>query len=65
MGSFELGLGPVALAFVAASSPEDQRAIDATVARCGPNDFGKHYLAERGQHRAANLISTFEQVREA
>jgi type IV secretion system protein TrbE len=62
---FELGLGPVALAFVAASSSEDQRAIDATVVRCGPNDFGKHYLTERGLHRAANLISTFEQVREA
>jgi type IV secretion/conjugal transfer VirB4 family ATPase len=61
---FELGLGPVALAFAAASSSEDQRTIDAIVAQCGPNDFGKHYLAERGLHRAANLIGTFELLRE-
>ena len=62
---FELGLGPVALALVAASSPEDQRAIDAVLARSGPHHFAKRYLAERGLHWAANLISTFEQARKA
>ncbi|WP_027554908.1 conjugal transfer protein TrbE [Bradyrhizobium sp. Cp5.3] len=62
---FELGLGPVALAFAAASSPDDQRAIDAILAGADPRDFAKHYLAERDLHWAANLISTFEQVRRA
>ncbi|MDH2380716.1 conjugal transfer protein TrbE [Bradyrhizobium sp. CER78] len=59
---FELGLGPVALAFVGASSPEDQRAIDAVLSRTGPRHFGERYLNERGLHWAANLISTFEQA---
>jgi type IV secretion system protein TrbE len=62
---FELGLGPLALALVAASSPEDQRTIEAVSAEAGARDFGKRYLAERGLHWAANLISTFEQVRKA
>ncbi|OKO84063.1 conjugal transfer protein TrbE [Bradyrhizobium sp. NAS96.2] len=59
---FELGLGPVALAFVGASSPEDQRAIDVVLSRTGPRHFGERYLNERGLHWAANLISTFEQA---
>ncbi|MHC2463312.1 conjugal transfer protein TrbE [Bradyrhizobium embrapense] len=62
---FELGLGPVALALVGASSPEDQRAIDAVLARTGPHHFAERYLAERGLHWAANLISTFEQAHRA
>ncbi|WP_407175365.1 conjugal transfer protein TrbE [Bradyrhizobium sp. STM 3562] len=62
---FELGLGPVALAFAAASSADDQRAIDAVLARTGPHHFGKRYLAERELHWAANLISTFEQAHKA
>ncbi|MEH2484149.1 conjugal transfer protein TrbE [Bradyrhizobium sp. AZCC 2230] len=62
---FELGLGPVALALAAASSPEDQRTIDAVLARSGPHHFAKRYLAERGLHWAANLISTFEQAQKA
>ncbi|TWB89918.1 type IV secretion system protein VirB4 [Bradyrhizobium macuxiense] len=59
---FELGLGPVALALVGASSPEDQRVIEAVVSRTGPHHFGERYLTERGLHWAANLISTFEQA---
>ena len=62
---FELGLGPIALAFVAASSPDDQRTIEAVLARSEPHQFGKRYLAERNLHWAANLIGTFEQVRNA
>ncbi|WP_024510702.1 conjugal transfer protein TrbE [Bradyrhizobium sp. ARR65] len=62
---FELGLGPVALAFAAASSADDQRAIDAVLARSGPHHFAKRYLAERDLHWAANLIRTFEQARKA
>ncbi|MFQ3457178.1 conjugal transfer protein TrbE [Bradyrhizobium sp. UFLA01-814] len=62
---FELGLGPVALALVGASSPEDQRAIDAVLSRTGPHHFAERYLAERDLHWAANLISTFAQARKA
>ncbi|MEH2535121.1 type IV secretion/conjugal transfer VirB4 family ATPase [Bradyrhizobium sp. AZCC 1588] len=62
---FELGLGPVALALVAASTPDDQRAIETVLSRTGPHHFAERYLAERGLHWAANLISTFEQARKA
>ncbi|WFU14359.1 conjugal transfer protein TrbE [Bradyrhizobium sp. CB3481] len=62
---FELGLGPVALALVGASSPEDQRIVDAVLARSGPHHFAERYLAEKDLHWAANLISTFEQAHKA
>ncbi|KGT73199.1 conjugal transfer protein TrbE [Bradyrhizobium japonicum] len=62
---FELGLGPVALALVAASSPEDQRIVDALLSRTGLHHFAKRYLAERDLHWAANLINTFEQAQRA
>jgi type IV secretory pathway VirB4 component len=59
---FELGLGPVALAFAAASSPEDQLLIDSVLSQSGASEFAEHYLAARGLQPAANLISTFKQV---
>jgi type IV secretion/conjugal transfer VirB4 family ATPase len=62
---FELGLGPVALAFAAAASPEDQRLIETVLAQFHPGEFSRRYLAARGLQWAANLISTFEQVRDA
>ncbi|WOH52949.1 conjugal transfer protein TrbE [Bradyrhizobium sp. sBnM-33] len=62
---FELGLGPIALAFAAASSPEDQRLIEALLAKFGPSQFAERYLAARDLQWAANLISTFEHVRDA
>jgi type IV secretion system protein VirB4 len=62
---FELGLGPVALAFAAASSPEDQHLIGALFAKFGPSQFAKSYLAARDLQWAANLISTFENIRDA
>jgi type IV secretion system protein TrbE len=62
---FELGLGPVALAFAAASSPEDQRLIGALFTKFGPDQFAKNYLAARDLQWAANLINTFENVRNA
>ncbi|KRR13321.1 conjugal transfer protein TrbE [Bradyrhizobium jicamae] len=62
---FELGLGPVALALVGASLPEDQRSIEAVLARSGPHHFAERYLAERNLHWAANLISSFEQAHKA
>jgi type IV secretion/conjugal transfer VirB4 family ATPase len=62
---FELGLGPIALAFAAASSPEDQRLIEAVIAKFGTNEFAERYLAARNLQWAANLISTFQHVRDA
>ncbi|MEY9437300.1 type IV secretory pathway VirB4 component [Bradyrhizobium elkanii] len=62
---FELGLGPVALALVGASSPDDQRIIDEVLARSGPYHFAERYFAERDLRWAANLISTFEQAHKA
>ncbi|ANW02718.1 conjugal transfer protein TrbE [Bradyrhizobium icense] len=62
---FELGLGPVALALVGASSAEDQRSIETVLARSGHHHFAERYLAERDLHWAANLISTFEQAHKA
>jgi type IV secretion system protein VirB4 len=62
---FELGLGPIALAFAAASSPEDRRLIEAVIAKFGLSGFAEHYLAARDLQWAANLISTFEHVRDA
>ncbi|WP_316167600.1 MULTISPECIES: conjugal transfer protein TrbE [unclassified Bradyrhizobium] len=59
---FELGLGPVALALVAAASPEEQRTIDAVLSRSGPDQFAEQYFAERGLEWAANLIGTFKQA---
>lgn len=59
---FELGLGPVALAFAAASSPDDQRLIEELFAKFGAAQFAKSFLAARGLQWAANLINTFEDV---
>jgi type IV secretion system protein TrbE len=56
---FELGLGPVALAFVAASRPEDQREIDEILSAGQPADFAAKWLHRRGLDWAASLISQF------
>ncbi|MPZ40596.1 MAG: conjugal transfer protein TrbE [Rhizobiales bacterium] len=61
----ELGLGPVALAFAAASTPEDQRLIDKVLAETDPSAFAEAFLAERGLSWAADLLRTFEHVRAA
>ena len=56
---FDLGLGPVALAFAGASSPEDQRAIDAVSGSVPPADFAAAWLRHRGLDWAADLIPSF------
>jgi type IV secretion system protein VirB4 len=56
---FELGLGPVALAFVAASRPEDQREIDEILSTGQPAYFAATWLHRRGLDWAASLISQF------
>ncbi len=44
---FDLDLGPVALAFAAASTPEDQRAIDDVLASDPPDGFAAAWLRHR------------------
>ena len=53
---FELGLGPVALAFAAASSKSDQATITALVAEHGRAGFAAAWLRRRGLPWAADLL---------
>lgn len=62
---FELGLGPVALAFAAASAPEDQRLIDQILAQADRSAFAEVFLAERGLPWAAELLRAFDHMRAA
>jgi type IV secretion system protein VirB4 len=62
---FELGLGPIALAFAAASAPDDQRLIEDVLTKTSSDSFAFHYLIERGLSSAANLLRTFEHARAA
>ncbi|MBB1600763.1 conjugal transfer protein TrbE [Variovorax sp. UMC13] len=70
---FDLGLGPVALAFAGASSPQDQRAIDAVEASLSTSGgatsshgvavspgaaFAAAWLRHRGLDWAADLLSS-------
>jgi len=57
---FELGLGPVALAFAAASSKSDQASIAKIVAEHGRAGFARAWLEHRGLAWAADLISRFD-----
>lgn len=56
---FDLGLGPVALAFAGASTPEDQRAIDDVSAVATSSGFATAWLRHRGLGWAADLIPSF------
>jgi len=56
---FELGLGPVALAFAAASRPEDQQAINALRADTHPSDFARAWLQRVGLTWAADLLARY------
>lgn len=53
---FELGLGPVALAFCAASARTDQTAIAELVAEHGPDRFAAAWLDHRNLPWAADLL---------
>jgi type IV secretion system protein VirB4 len=53
---FELGLGPVALAFCAASSKTDHAAIERLLAERGREAFARAWLTERDLAWAADLI---------
>ncbi len=56
---FDLGLGPVALAFAGASSSEDLRAVDAVLASVPASDFAAAWLRHRGLDWAADLVPSF------
>jgi type IV secretion system protein VirB4 len=56
---FELGLGPIALAFCGASASEDQSRIDRLLAEHGAGDFAARWLEARGLGWAADLLDTF------
>jgi type IV secretion system protein VirB4 len=54
---FELGLGPLALAAVGASSPGDQQLISAILERHGPDGFASAYYAARGLPEVAAYLA--------
>jgi type IV secretion system protein VirB4 len=54
---FDLGLGPLALAFAAASQRSDLNAITALVAAHGPDGFAEAWLRHRGLGWAAELAA--------
>lgn len=62
---FELELGPIALAFAASSTPDDQRLINITLAEAGPERFAERFLVKRGLPWAADLLLGFEHMRMA
>ncbi|MEH3099711.1 conjugal transfer protein TrbE [Sphingomonas adhaesiva] len=53
---FDLGLGPVALAFVAASTPADHAMIDDVLTATGPVHFASSWLVARDLAWAADLV---------
>jgi type IV secretion system protein VirB4 len=53
---FELGLGPIALAFCGASSPADQQMVEHVLYAHGSQQFAKRFLAARGLEWAAALF---------
>ncbi|MFT3727842.1 MAG: conjugal transfer protein TrbE [Terricaulis sp.] len=66
---FELGLGPAALAFVAASRPEDHQEIESVLAGCrnthGDLDgdaFAARWLAQRGLRDASAAVRRFDEA---
>jgi type IV secretion system protein TrbE len=60
---FELGLGPIALALAASSTPDDQRLIDVVIAESKPERFAEQFFIRRGLPWAADLLLGFEHIR--
>jgi type IV secretion system protein TrbE len=56
---FDLGLGPIALAFCGASDPASQRRIDHVLAEHGGAGFARAWLEERGLDWAAAALADF------
>lgn len=56
---FELGLGPIALALTATSSPDDQKLIDRVIAENSEAGFADTFLRAKGLDWAAHLLTSF------
>lgn len=56
----DLALGPAALAFLGASTPQDQSAIDRAIAEHGARAFAQVWLKHRGLNRAAEALARFD-----
>ncbi|HEY9536406.1 MAG TPA: conjugal transfer protein TrbE [Kiloniellaceae bacterium] len=56
---FELGLGPVALAFCGVSTASDQALIDRVLMEAGPESFAEAWLRTKGLDWAADLLRDF------
>ena len=56
----DLALGPAALAFLGASTPQDQAAIDQVTADESENAFAHAWLRRRGLNRAADALVRFD-----
>jgi type IV secretion system protein VirB4 len=56
---FDLGLGPIGLAFAGASRPEDQRAMDAVIAQARDGNFMRAWLHYKGLAWAADLLKRY------
>ncbi|UJQ94144.1 conjugal transfer protein TrbE [Mariluticola halotolerans] len=55
---FELGLGPVALAFTGASTKQDHALMDELIAAHGEEEFADSWLRAKGMDWAADLITS-------
>ena len=53
---FELGLGPIALAFCGASNSDIHERVDALLIKYGADDFARHFLVAAGLDWAARLL---------
>ena len=62
---FELGIGPIALAFTAASSPDDQKLVDQVIAEGETSGFAAAFLRARGLDWAADLLGSFPGIQRA
>jgi type IV secretion system protein TrbE len=60
---FSLDMGPVALAFTAMASEEDQRALDAIVASTPDRRYAEAILRHRGLDWAAQHVADFRALR--
>ena len=56
----DLELGPAALAFAGAASPEDQRLIDRLIASGGTARFARRFLEAKGLGAAADALGRFD-----
>ncbi|MDN7754700.1 conjugal transfer protein TrbE [Burkholderia gladioli] len=56
---FDLDLGPATLAFVGASTPQDQRDIDRVLLNAGTSGFAGAWLRHSGLDWAADLMPSF------